>query len=335
MNKKSIVLIIVALIALVIIVPTTVVYYLINKPSHPFPTDFALYIDKDDNVDSICHKLSTGIALDQLLHSQKYQLRTGHYIIPAGETSLATFRRLRNGAQDAINLSIPSVRTINKLAGAIGHQLMLDSAEVAEKLTDSTFCQNYGYTLQTIPCLFIPNTYQCYWDTSLERFMQRMVQVNKEFWTAEREKKASSLGMTHNDVITLASIVDSETANNAEKPTVAGLYINRLHKGILLQADPTVIFATGDFTIRRVLKKHLEVESPYNTYKHAGLPPGPIRIPSVAGIDAVLNHEKHTYIYMCAKEDFSGTHNFATTLSQHMANARRYTQALTKRGIMK
>jgi UPF0755 protein len=170
---------------------------------------------------------------------------------------------------------------------------------------------------------------------SIDDFVQRMVEENKRFWSEGRLQKANALGMSKEEVVTLASIVDSETANNGEKPRVAGLYINRLKKGMLLQSDPTVIFATKDFTIRRVLNHHLQTESPYNTYKYKGLPPGPIRIPSIAGIDAVLNYEKHNYIYMCAKEDFSGTHNFASTYRAHLANARRYTKALTARGIMK
>ena len=145
--------------------------------------------------------------------------------------------------------------------------------------------------------------------------------------------KAKKVGLSQNEVVTLASIVDSETANNGEKARIAGLYMNRLHRGILLQSDPTVIFAVGDFSIRRVLNKHLQVESPYNTYKVKGLPPGPIRIPSIAGIDAVLNYEHNNYIYMCAKEDFSGTHNFAVTYFEHQANARRYINALNQRGI--
>jgi UPF0755 protein len=212
---------------------------------------------------------------------------------------------------------------------------MLDSASLAKMLTDTAFCSSIGYTEETLPALFIPNTYEVYWDISLEEFIERLQKENALFWNNERLNKANTLGMSKEEVVTLASIVDSETANNGEKPRVAGLYINRLKKGMLLQSDPTVIFATKDFTIRRVLNHHLQTESPYNTYKYKGLPPGPIRIPSIAGIDAVLNYEKHNYIYMCAKEDFSGTHNFASTYSAHLANARRYTKALTARGIMK
>lgn len=263
-----------------------------------------------------------------------YQVHTGRYAIEPGQSFLTTYRQLRRGQQSPVKLTIPSVRTLERLAGFLGEKLMMDSAEVATQFTDSAFAASYSYTIATLPALFIPNTYEVYWDTSLEKFMERMQRENENFWSREeRETKAKTLNMTHEEVVTLASIVDEETANNGEKPRVAGLYLNRLHYGIPLQADPTVKFATGDPTLRRILNKHLATDSPYNTYLHKGLPPGPIRIPSVAGIDAVLNAEHHNYLYMCAKEDFSGTHNFAATYSEHQANARRYQRALNERGI--
>ena len=160
-----------------------------------------------------------------------------------------------------------------------------------------------------------------------------MERENNHFWTADRKAKAEAIGLTHEEVATLASIVDEETANDAEKPIIAGLYLNRLRLGMKLQADPTVKYAVGDFTLRRILGKHLLTESPYNTYRNYGLPPGPIRIPSIVGLDAVLNPVEHPYLYMCAKEDFSGTHNYARTLAEHYQNARRYIRALNERGI--
>lgn len=209
----------------------------------------------------------------------------------------------------------------------------MDSAVVAQHFADSAFCRQYGYDTSTIACLFIPNTYEVYWNTSLEDFMKRMQKENTTFWNEERLRRAEAAGLTPNEVVTLASIVDEETANNAEKPMVAGMYINRLHTGMPLQADPTVKFALRDFSLRRIYHNHLNVESPYNTYRNIGLPPGPIRIPSIVGIDAVLNHVKHDYLYMCAKEDFSGTHNFARTYREHLANAAKYSKALNQRGI--
>ena len=184
-------------------------------------------------------------------------------------------------------------------------------------------------------CLFIPETYQVYWDMSAEEFFERMQKEHQKFWNQERLDKATAIGMTPTEVCTLASIVEEETNNNPEKPMVAGLYINRLHTGMPLQADPTIKFALQDFGLRRITNAHLAVESPYNTYLNTGLPPGPIRIPSPIGLDAVLNHTKHNYLYMCAKEDFSGTHNFASNYAEHMKNARKYWNALNERKIFK
>lgn len=302
-----------------------------------------IYIDADDNLDSLRAKtivsgkpkemkgfdlIAKRFGLDKKIH-------TGRYEISPDMRMLDFMRDLRNGNQKPVMIVLPSVRTIEDMCGRVTRNLMLDSASLATALTDSVFRSSLGYTEETLPALFIPNTYEVYWDISLDELIERLKKENATFWNGKRQKNADAIGLSREEVMTLASIVDSETANNGEKPRVAGLYINRLKKGMLLQSDPTVIFATKDFTIRRVLNHHLETESPYNTYKYAGLPPGPIRIPSIAGIDAVLNYEKHDYIYMCAKEDFSGTHNFASTYSAHLANARRYTKALTARGIMK
>ena len=263
-----------------------------------------------------------------------YHVRSGRYAVEGGESFLTLYRHLQSGQQAPVQLTLPSVRTMDRLAGFLDRHLMLDSAEVATQFADSTFVASLGYTPATLPALFIPNTYEVYWDTSLENFMQRMQRENTAFWTQRRRDETSKvLEMTHEEVMTLASIVDEETANNAEKPRIAGLYMNRIRKGIPLQADPTVKFAVGDPTLRRIRSEHLKVQSPYNTYLNKGLPPGPIRIPSVAGIDAVLHMEHHPYLYMCAKEDFSGIHNFAATFAEHQQNARRYQRALNARGI--
>ena len=212
---------------------------------------------------------------------------------------------------------------------------MFDSTAINEFLTNKVYIEHIGYTTATFPTLIIPNTYEFYWNIEPEQFMIRMIREHKKFWNKERLAKAKAINMTPEEVATLASIVDEETNNNNEKPIVAGLYINRLKRNIPLQADPTIKFAIGDFSRKRILNADLQIESPYNTYKNTGLPPGPIRIASIAGIESVLNHAKHNYIYMCAKEDFSGTHNFATTLSEHNANARRYQAALNKLNIKK
>ena len=263
-----------------------------------------------------------------------YEVRTGRYAVEPGQSFLTTYRNLLRGHQSPVKLTIPSVRTMDRLAGFLSHHLMLDSAEVATLFADSAFAASYGYATTTLPALFIPNTYEVYWDTPLPKFMQRMQRENERFWQQQhRHEAAEALGFTHEEVLTLASIVDEETANNGEKARIAGLYMNRLRKGIPLQADPTVKFAVGDVTLRRIRGEHLRTESPYNTYANKGLPPGPIRIPSIAGIDAVLHMEQHNFLYMCAKEDFSGTHNFAATFAEHQQNARRYQRALNAKGI--
>jgi UPF0755 protein len=191
----------------------------------------------------------------------------------------------------------------------------------------------FGVTPLTLFVLFIPNTYELYWNTSGELMLEKMAREYKRFWTDERRRRADSLNLTIAEVVTMASIVEKETNKDSEKPIIAGVYINRIKIRMLLQADPTVIFAWQDFTIRRVMKKHTELQNPYNTYLTPGLPPGPICLPSIASIDAVLNAQKHNYIYFCAKDDLSGFHNFAATLDEHNRNAHKFQTALNRRNI--
>lgn len=270
-----------------------------------------------------------------LMRYYKYdeRIKPGNYAIRPGDSMRDICLRLLSGNQTPVRLVVPSVRTLDRLAGAVGRQLMCDSADIAMLLTDKRCIDSLGYSEQTFPTLFLPNTYEVYWTMTPEQFIARMEKEHDRYWNADRIAKAKAQGLTPEEATTLASIVDEETNKNDEKPLVAGLYLNRLKRGMLLQADPTVKFAHGKFDLRRILLSHLTIDSPYNTYKYAGLPPGPIRIPSIAAIESVLNPAKHSYIYMCAKEDFSGYHNFASSLSQHNANARRYQQALNQRGI--
>ena len=292
-----------------------------------------IYIDADDTTDSLRLKSNLGWRFDAYARAMKPVVRTGRYRVDPGMRRLELYRRMRNGQQEPLMLRLPSVRTLDRLASLLGRELMMDSATVMQSFVDSTFCREYDYTPATLYALFIPNTYEIYWNISLPAFMQRMKQENERFWTEEREQRAASLGLTHLEVSTLASIVDEETANNAEKPMIAGLYLNRLAKGMLLQADPTVKFAQGDWSLRRIYFSHLGIDNPYNTYIYKGLPPGPIRVPSVEGLDAVLYRKEHPFLYMCAKEDFSGTHNFAVSYAEHLRNARRYSKALNERNI--
>ncbi|EFA43603.1 YceG family protein [Hallella bergensis DSM 17361] len=307
-----------------------------------------IYIDRDDNYDSLMAKLKP-IAVKHCYHafstlsrhsSLVDKVHAGRYEIGSSTGTFTLFRRIKNGMQTSMNLTIPSVRTMEDLAGRLGDKLMLDSLEMVKAFKDEAMCKKYGYDTLTIPSLFIPNTYDVYWTVSLDRFMDYMQKENKKFWNEDRTAKAEMLKLSPVEVTTLASIVDEETANNEEKPMVAGMYYNRLMlrnaeypKGMPLQADPTIKFAWKQFGLKRIYNKLLYINSPYNTYRYPGLPPGPIRIPSVAGIDAVLNMVHHDYIYMCAKEDFSGTHNFARTYQEHLGNAHRYAVALNQRGI--
>ncbi|MDR0976832.1 MAG: endolytic transglycosylase MltG [Prevotellaceae bacterium] len=303
-------------------------YYQLLGRRLVMPADTYIYIDRDDTPDSVVVKLQHAGAgstttfrwLAQRRHYADH-LRTGRYRVRNGDNIYRLFNRLYRGEQSPVNLTIGSVRSLDRLAGSIGRRLMIDSVDIAPLLND------------TMMSLFIPNTYEVYWNISAPELIRRMQREHDRFWTADRRAKAQALEMTPAEVSTLASIVAEETNDNAEKPTVAGLYINRLRRGMPLQADPTVKFALQDFTLRRVLNEHLQVDSPYNTYLYRGLPPGPIRIPTPVDIDAVLDYRRHNYLYMCAKEDFSGSHNFATNLADHLRNARRYQQALNARRI--
>lgn len=300
-----------------------------------------VYIDNDDTADSVFAKLQplttqhalTGLRTLARHYDYASHIHTGRYAVEPGVNTFNTFRMLRNGQQEPIMLTIPECRTMEQLAARIAPKLMIDSTTIAHALTDQAFCQNLGYDTCTIASVFLPNTYEVFWNVGIEGLMKRMAREHDKFWNAERLAKADSIGLTPNEVCTLASIIDEETANNDEKPMVAGMYLNRLRIGMLLQADPTVKFALKDFALRRIYNAHLDVDSPYNTYRYKGLPPGPIKIASLSSINAVLNPAKHDYLYMCAKEDFSGTHNFAVTYKEHLRNADRYVKALNQRGI--
>ena len=341
MEKKTKKRLIIAILGIILfgIAGVAHIYYYFFAPPFQITETAYIYIDRDDDVDSVYHKIAEVgnpkqmHGFESLVRYQGYTLKTGRYAINPTDNMRYLHRRLSMGYQTPIKLTIGSVRTLDRMARNVSRQLMIDSTEVANLLNDTAYIRKMGYSKETLPALFIPNTYEVYWDMSAEDFMTRMQKEHKAYWNEKRMKQAEAIGLTPIEVATLASIVEEETANQAEKPMVAGLYINRLKKGMLLQADPTVKFSLQEFGLKRILFRHLEVDSPYNTYKYAGLPPGPIRVPSYQGLESVLNYTKHNYIYMCAKEDFSGTHNFAVTSAQHAANARKYQQALNRKGI--
>ena len=270
--------------------------------------------------------------LAKLMKYDQY-LKPGRYLLQANMLNLAAIRRLRSGEQKPVDVTFNNVRLKPELAQRLCENLEADKEDFLALLNSEEFVKEYGFTTENVLSLFLPDTYQFYWTTSAEELFDRFYQEYENFWSKQRASRADSLNMTPHEVSILASIVESETNKPDEAPKVAGLYLNRLKRNIALQADPTLVYAAGDFTIKRVLNKHKEINSPYNTYKYTGLPPGPIRVPSINAIDAVLNYEDHNYLYMCAREDFSGYHNFATNLTAHLANARRYQRALSQAGI--
>lgn len=262
-------------------------------------------------------------------------VKPGKYRLKGGMSNRRLINMLKAGNQEPVQLKLKNHRLKQQMAAYISTQLEADSASIMNLLDSEDFVSKYGLTTENAYSAFIPNSYEIYWNTSAEEFFKRMYQEYQKFWTEERKAKAKEIGLSETQVSALAAIVDAEALNDSEMPTIAGLYMNRYKNGIKLQADPTVIYANQDFTIRRVLNRHLIKDSPYNTYVYRGLPPGPIMMPSIKAIDAVLNYEKHKFIYMCAKEDFSGYHNFAVTQAEHQANARRFQKALNERNIKK
>ncbi len=262
-------------------------------------------------------------------------IRPGRYELREGMTYRELFNRLRAGNQAPVNVTFNNIRTPDRLAGAVARYIEADSAEVLQHILHPQTAERYGFTSESFIGMFIPNTYQFFWNTDPEGFTDRMKKEYDRFWNADREAKRQQRGLTREEVIALASIVQEETVKTDEMPRVAGVYLNRIKIDMPLQADPTLKYALGDFSIRRVLNVHKEIDSPYNTYMYKGIPPGPICIPSISAVDAVLEPEEHNYLYFCAKEDFSGYHNFATNLAEHLRNSNRYTSELNRLGIMR
>ena len=260
-------------------------------------------------------------------------VRPGKYRIRSGMSNNRLVGMLRSGSQEPVELVFHNIRSPEMLAGVISRQIEADSLEILSLFSDKDLLSANQLTRETAMGIFIPNTYEIYWNTSAKEFFNRMLREYRNFWNEKRLARATEMGLKPMEVMTLASIVDEETLIQEEEARVAGVYINRLNRRMRLQADPTVKFAAGDMNMTRVLKKHLMIDSPYNTYRYGGLPPGPIVIPSISAIDAVLNYEHHNYIYFCAKDDFSGYHAFASTLAQHNKNARSYQNALDRRKI--
>lgn len=302
-----------------------------------------LYIPSGSDFEFVVHALEEeGIVEDVksfqwVARKKAYdsKVKPGRYKISNGLSNNELVNMLRSGEQDPVMVVFNNVRTLNQLSGKISQYLEPDSLDFASYFASTELPEKFGFDAATFTSMFVPETYEFFWTTTPEGFTDRMKQEYEKFWEGERDRKAKKLEMTREEVTALASIVDEETLYDEENKRVAGLYINRLNQGIPLQADPTLKFALGDFSRQRILNEDKKIDSPYNTYKFKGLPPGPISIPSVAAIDGVLDYEKHRYLYMCAKADFSGNHAFARNYDQHLRNARAYQRALNNRRIYK
>jgi len=281
--------------------------------------------------------LDNNSSFDFVASAMKYKkskIKPGRYMLKPGMNNRELISLLRSGKQTPVKITFNNVRTVKELMGKIANYIEADSNSLIEMALDSNVLNKLGYNKETILSMFIPNTYEFFWDTNAGQFIDRMKKEHDKFWKKnDRLVKAAALDLDTKEVFTLASIVQKETLANDEKPRVASVYLNRLKRGIALQADPTVVFATGEFGLKRILNKHLEVDSPYNTYKYTGLPPGPICMPDVNTIDAVLNAEDTNYLYFCAKPDGSGHHAFAKTLRKHNINAKKYWRWLNRQRI--
>lgn len=293
----------------------------------------------DELISSLTHQ---GLVLDssslaltaRLMKYGERDIRIGKYAIPLGANNRTLINRLKSAAQSPIKLTINNVRQVSDLAGQVSQYLSADSLSLIDAMLDSVTLSAMEVDHTTALTMYIPNTYELYWTTSPTDFVQRMKKEHDRWWSAaDRRTKAAAKGLSTAEVYTLASIVDKESNLNSEKPTIAGVYLNRLERGIALQADPTVVFASKQYDLRRVLTRHLQIDSPYNTYKYPGLPPGPIYMASIAGLEAVLNAEDHNYIYFCAAPGFGSKHLFATTLTEHNKNARQFHAWLNRQGI--
>ncbi|NMM48744.1 endolytic transglycosylase MltG [Marinigracilibium pacificum] len=295
-------------------------------------TDFTNFLKQLFNDKVIEDPASFGFVAKAILDYDE-NMKPGRYLLTPNMTNLEAIRLLRSGAQTPIRITFNNVRFKEDLAGKITDNLEIDSVTFLKALNNPELLQKVGFTESTILAMFIPNTYEVYWTATPEELFDRMKSEYDRFWNEERLAKASKAGLTPLEVATLAGIIQEESNKPDEYPKIAGVYINRLKKGMLLQADPTLKFALGDFTIKRVLNKHKEIDSPYNTYMYAGLPPGPINCPEIKSLEGVLNYEDHGYYYFCARPDFSGYHDFASSLSEHLRNANKYQRALDRAKI--
>ena len=313
-------------------------YWLDNKEPN-FAKEDVLYVYPETTVGQVVDSLCAGAEVIRPKSLERafakmdvaHGMKPGRYVVDTGVPSIYVARMLVYGWQTPQNMTLSgTLRKKDRIAQRIGSQMMVDSAAVANALNDKEFLAKYGFTPENVFALILPDTYEMYWTVSVKDIFDRFKKEYDAFWTQERLAKAQQQGLTPMEVSVMASIVSGETLKSFEYPVIAGVYLNRYKKGMKLQADPTIAFCY-DYTLDRILKKHLSVDSPYNTYKHVGLPPAPINVPPKACIDAVLEPQKHNYIYFCASPAFDGTHRFAVTYSEHLKNARAFQRELTVR----
>lgn len=267
------------------------------------------------------------------LRGTDFSKRHGAYTIPKGANALSAMRKLTSGAQTPIRITINGFRSLDKLVERIADKMEITPDSINKLLADKQFMSEYGLTPESAMALFIDDTYEVYWNTSAKDVLKKIGNNYKSLWSEGRRQAAEDMGVKPADVMIIASIADEETNVTSEKGIIGRLYINRLQSNMRLQACPTIRFALNNYTIQRITNEDLQTESPYNTYTHDGLPPGPIRTTSKTTVDAILKSQPNNYLYMCAKDDFSGTHNFAATYEEHLRNAERYQNALNERGI--
>jgi UPF0755 protein len=299
--------------------------------------DRLLLVEEGSTFKNIQQKLHEGDYVQDLisfsflarLSGYDDEIKPGRFVLRKNMTNLQALSLLRSGKQEPVRITFNNVRIMSDLSEKITRNLGMKPEEFEAAVVKFAMNNEYGFNKDNVMSMFIPNTYEVYYNVSPDALIRRLHQEYENFWTEERKEKAKLVGLTPIEVSILASVVQAETVKEAEAPIIAGLYLNRLRKGIALQADPTLVFAVGDFSLKRVLNEHKEIDSPYNTYKYPGLPPGPINMPTIVSLEAVLNYTKSDYYYMCAKEDFSGNHNFTNDYQEHMRNAAKYQRALT------
>ena len=337
--KKGYIYIIIALVMVSIAGAVVAGRWYNDNRRQNFTSRYVLFVRPETSVESVLDSLQSGAgvlrarSLARCFEQEKVveKIKPGRYVIEPSFTSIYVARMLNNGWQTPGNMTLSgTIRTKGRLAQKIAAQMMADSADIAQALDSAEFLAPYGFTPENVFAMILPDTYQMYWTASVKDIFDRLKKEYDAFWTKERLDKAKAQKLTPLQVSVVASIVSGETLKSFEYPRIAGVYLNRFRKGMKLQADPTVAFCF-DYELDRILKKHLQVDSPYNTYKYAGLPPAPINVPPKACVDAVLSPEKHKYIYFCASPDFDGTHRFAVSYNDHMKNAREFQRALTKR----